>query len=142
MDEGAFVEVFEGVDGVFHMASPFPMAAPEDPEADLIAPAVKGAESAIRAAAATKKPIKRVVLTSSTAAVRIKKVRFRFRAIIGVTRVRSWSRLLNPQLLLLRRSATIDGDQCVQKSRGAKTGLCILENRRDWTPFKPFTGSF
>ncbi|GAQ80785.1 cinnamoyl CoA reductase [Klebsormidium nitens] len=74
LDEGAFGEVFEGVDGVFHMASPFPMAAPEDPEADLIAPAVKGAESAIKAAAGTKKPIKRVVLTSSTAAVRIKQI--------------------------------------------------------------------
>lgn len=85
LDKGAFVGVFEGVDGVFHMASPLPMTAPADPEADLIAPTVKGAESAIRAAAKTKKPIKRVVLTSSNAAVRMKHV-----MLIPALRILSW----------------------------------------------------
>lgn len=72
LDDGAFDEVFDGCDGVFHMASPFPIDEPSDPEAQLIAPAVKGAENAIKTAA--KKAVKRVVLTSSTASVRIQKV--------------------------------------------------------------------
>ncbi|NOX74962.1 MAG: NAD-dependent epimerase/dehydratase family protein, partial [Alphaproteobacteria bacterium] len=56
----------EGVDILMHTASPFPMTQPDN-EMDLIAPAVDGANRALKAA--HKAGIKRVVLTSSVVAV-------------------------------------------------------------------------
>ncbi len=56
----------EGVDAVFHTASPFPMTQPEN-EDELIRPAVDGALRAMRAA--QKAGVTRVILTSSMAAV-------------------------------------------------------------------------
>ncbi|WP_108813513.1 SDR family oxidoreductase [Loktanella sp. Alg231-35] len=55
-----------GVDVLMHTASPFPMVQPKN-EDDLIRPAVDGALRALRAA--HQAGIKRVVLTSSTAAI-------------------------------------------------------------------------
>ncbi len=55
-----------GADILMHTASPFPLVQPKD-EDDLIRPAVDGALRALRAAA--KAGIKRVVFTSSTAAI-------------------------------------------------------------------------
>ncbi len=55
-----------GCEFVQHVASPFPMATPEN-ENDLIIPAREGALRAVRAAA--KAGVKRVVLTSSMAAI-------------------------------------------------------------------------
>lgn len=55
-----------GVDVLLHTASPFPIASPKD-ENDLIRPAVEGTLRALRAA--HKAGVKRVVLTSSVAAV-------------------------------------------------------------------------
>lgn len=54
------------VDVLMHTASPFPMVQPKD-ENDLIRPAVDGALRALRAADAA--GVKRVVMTSSTAAI-------------------------------------------------------------------------
>lgn len=56
----------EGVDGVLHVASPFPMVEPED-EQHIIAPAISGVENVLKAAASAK--VKRVVVTSSAYAV-------------------------------------------------------------------------
>ncbi|MFT5639047.1 MAG: dihydroflavonol-4-reductase, partial [Paracoccaceae bacterium] len=55
-----------GIDAVMHTASPFPMSQPKD-EMELIGPAVDGVNRALNAA--HKAGIKRVILTSSVAAI-------------------------------------------------------------------------
>ncbi|SEO52232.1 NAD-dependent epimerase/dehydratase family protein [Amycolatopsis saalfeldensis] len=65
-DEG-WAEAVAGCDYVLHVASPFPAALPDD-EQELIRPAVEGTLRVLRAAAAGG-TVKRVVLTSSCAAV-------------------------------------------------------------------------
>ncbi len=64
-DDG-WEDAMAGVDVLMHTASPFPLTQPKD-ENDLIRPAVDGALRALRAA--QKAGVKRVVLTSSTAAI-------------------------------------------------------------------------
>ena len=64
-DDGWF-HAMSGVDVLMHTASPLPMAQPRD-ENELVRPAVDGTLRALRAADAA--GIRRVVLTSSTAAV-------------------------------------------------------------------------
>lgn len=59
-------EALAGVDVLMHTASPFPIASPED-EDDIIRPAVDGTLRALRAAKVA--GVKRIVLTSSVAAV-------------------------------------------------------------------------
>lgn len=59
-------EAMEGCDGVFHVASPVPAVQPKDP-AEIIEPARQGTLNVL--AAAKKAGIKRVILTSSVAAV-------------------------------------------------------------------------
>ena len=59
-------EAIQGVDVLLHTASPFPIASPKD-ENDLIRPAVEGTLRALKAAHAA--GVKRVVLTSSVAAI-------------------------------------------------------------------------
>ncbi|CAD5173582.1 unnamed protein product [Musa acuminata subsp. malaccensis] len=66
LDEGSFDAVVNGCDGVFHTASPFHFAA-ADPQADIIEPAVKGTLNVL--ASCKKFSVKRVVVTSSLAAV-------------------------------------------------------------------------
>ncbi|KAK3026339.1 hypothetical protein RJ639_042636 [Escallonia herrerae] len=69
LEEGSFDEEISGCDGVFHTASPFFYAA-DDPQAELIDPAVNGTLNVLGACA--KAPsVKRVVVTSSIAAVAI-----------------------------------------------------------------------
>ncbi|GAA5942535.1 SDR family oxidoreductase [Sporobolomyces koalae] len=65
--EGAFDEAVKGVDAVLHTASPFHFNV-EDPHKDLINPAVQGTTNLLRAAK-TEPSIKRVVITSSFAAI-------------------------------------------------------------------------
>jgi dihydroflavonol-4-reductase len=65
-DEG-WAEAVAGCDVVLHVASPFPAAVPRD-EDELIRPAVDGTLRVLRAAAASG-TVRRVVLTSSVAAV-------------------------------------------------------------------------
>ncbi|KAL1539941.1 phenylacetaldehyde reductase-like [Salvia divinorum] len=67
LEEGSFDAVIDGCDGVFHTASPF-FIATTDPQADLIDPALKGTLNVLGSCARTPS-IKRVVLTSSIAAV-------------------------------------------------------------------------
>ncbi len=58
----------EGCTYVLHVASPFPATLPDD-ESELVTPAVEGTKRVLRACAATRGKVKRVVLTSSVAAV-------------------------------------------------------------------------
>ncbi len=64
-DEG-WAEAVDGVDAIHHLASPFPLAVPKNPD-DLIRPARDGALRVLRAAKAA--GVSRVVLTSSGAAI-------------------------------------------------------------------------
>ncbi len=77
LDEDAYDEAVVGCEYVMHVASPYVLDV-EDPQRDLLDPAVKGTlsvfESAVRAGG-----VKRIVLTSS------------FAAISGGTRDGSWS---------------------------------------------------
>ena len=66
MKDDGWAEAFEGVDVLLHTASPFPSAAPADPE-ELIRPAVDGTMRALQAAHSA--GVQRVVLTSSCAAI-------------------------------------------------------------------------
>jgi len=65
-DEG-WAQAIEGCDFVLHVASPFPPAQPKDPD-ELIVPAREGTLRVLRAS--LKAGVKRVVVTSSVAAVR------------------------------------------------------------------------
>ncbi|GAB4856271.1 hypothetical protein Ancab_014199 [Ancistrocladus abbreviatus] len=66
LEDGAFDSAIEGCEGVFHMASPAYLIA-QDPQAELIDPAIKGTLNVLSSCA--KFPsVKRVVLTSSMAA--------------------------------------------------------------------------
>ncbi|KAL3647555.1 Coumarine and phenylpropanoid biosynthesis [Castilleja foliolosa] len=67
LEEGSFDAVVDGCDGVFHTASPF-LLSTSDPQAELIDPALKGTLNVLRSCAKTPS-VKRVVLTSSLAAV-------------------------------------------------------------------------
>lgn len=64
-DDG-WAEAMSGCDVLIHTASPFPMGEPKDPQ-ELIRPAVDGTLRALNAAKAA--GIKRIVLTSSNAAI-------------------------------------------------------------------------
>lgn len=61
---GSFDNVMDGVDYVFHTASPYSFSV-EDPQKDLVDPALKGTNNVLNSVAKHKETIKRVVLTSS-----------------------------------------------------------------------------
>ena len=67
LKKGSFDEAAAGCSIIFHTASPFVMNV-EDPDKDLIEPAVHGTENVLIAASKTPS-VKRVVLTSSCAAI-------------------------------------------------------------------------
>ena len=67
LDDGSFLECCKGARFVFHVASPFQYVA-EDPERDIVEPAVKGTMNVLRCARLAG-GVRRVVLTSSTASV-------------------------------------------------------------------------
>jgi dihydroflavonol-4-reductase len=64
--DAGWAEAMAGVSAVLHTASPFPIAQPRDPQV-LIRPAVEGTARVLNAAAEA--GVKRVILTSSVAAV-------------------------------------------------------------------------
>ncbi|WP_353248940.1 NAD-dependent epimerase/dehydratase family protein [Salinisphaera sp. T31B1] len=68
LDPGAFDEAMAGCRVVFHTASPFVIAGVEDPEAELVRPAVEGTENVLASVEHTAS-VERVVLTSSVVAV-------------------------------------------------------------------------
>ncbi|KAI7749567.1 hypothetical protein M8C21_021934 [Ambrosia artemisiifolia] len=67
LKDGSFDDVVKGCDGVFHTASPF-FIHTDNPQEDLIDPAVKGTMNVLSSCSKVQS-IKRVVLTSSVAAV-------------------------------------------------------------------------
>ncbi|KAA0041423.1 Cinnamoyl-CoA reductase [Cucumis melo var. makuwa] len=67
LEEGSFDSAIEGCQGVFHTASPF-FHSVSDPQAELIEPALKGTLNVLNSVAKASS-VKRVVLTSSMAAV-------------------------------------------------------------------------
>lgn len=67
LDEGSYAQAMEGCELVYHTASPFTLNV-EDPQKELIDPAVKGTENVLQQARDTE-TVKRVVLTSSCAAI-------------------------------------------------------------------------
>jgi dihydroflavonol-4-reductase len=64
---GTYVHAMEGCEVVFHTASPFTLQV-ENPQANLVDPAVKGTRNVLQTVDATES-VKRVVLTSSCAAI-------------------------------------------------------------------------
>jgi dihydroflavonol-4-reductase len=66
LDAASFEKPAQGCDAVLHMASPYAISV-KDPQRDLVDPAVKGTEAVL--AAAAKAGVRRVVLTSSMAAI-------------------------------------------------------------------------
>ncbi|MDX1292309.1 MAG: NAD-dependent epimerase/dehydratase family protein, partial [Hyphomonas sp.] len=67
LDDGSFDAATQGVGTVFHTASPF-IVQYDDPQKDLVDPAVNGTENVLRSASRVDS-VKRVVLTSSCAAI-------------------------------------------------------------------------
>jgi dihydroflavonol-4-reductase len=67
-DDAGWADAVAGCAYVWHVASPNPPAEPKDAEAEVITPAVQGALRVLRAAAAGG-TVRRVVMTSSVAAV-------------------------------------------------------------------------
>lgn len=65
---GAFDEAVKDVDGIIHMASPFAISV-EDNERDLILPALKGTKGILESAQRHGGKVRRIVITSSFAAV-------------------------------------------------------------------------
>eukprot|EP00271_Cylindrocystis_brebissonii_P021069 TRINITY_DN7359_c0_g1_i1.p1 TRINITY_DN7359_c0_g1~~TRINITY_DN7359_c0_g1_i1.p1 ORF type:complete len:331 (-),score=66.62 TRINITY_DN7359_c0_g1_i1:1010-2002(-) len=74
LEEESFREAVSGCVAVIHTASPVMLDSVEDPQTQLLDPALKGTLSVLKAVAATP-GIKRVVLTSSMAAVAYKENR-------------------------------------------------------------------
>ncbi|XP_010241022.1 PREDICTED: anthocyanidin reductase [Nelumbo nucifera] len=70
-DEGSFDAAVSGCDVVFHVATPVHFASP-DPENDMIKPAIQGVLNVLTACKKSKS-VKRVILTSSAAAISINK---------------------------------------------------------------------
>lgn len=66
---GSFDEAVKGADYVFHTASPFVAGQPEDPDKFFVKPAVEGTKNVLSSVAKHKDTVKRVVLTSSFAAI-------------------------------------------------------------------------
>ena len=66
MSDAGWSDALDGADALIHTASPFPLEMPDDDD-DLIRPAVDGARRALDAATAA--GVRRVVLTSSFAAI-------------------------------------------------------------------------
>lgn len=63
LDAASWPAAVAGVDFVMHVASPFPLADPKDPETQLYRPAVEGTLNVLRAVAAANPRPRRVVLT-------------------------------------------------------------------------------
>ncbi|KAL4353609.1 hypothetical protein GQ457_06G014690 [Hibiscus cannabinus] len=69
LDEGSFDSAVEGCIGVFHTASPcYYSSTVKDPQAEMVEPAVKGTLNVLRSCAKVPS-VKRVIVTSSLAAV-------------------------------------------------------------------------
>lgn len=68
LDEQSWISAVAGCDYILHVASPFVIEEPKDPN-DLILPAINGTLNVLKAASKMDKPPRRVVVTSSTASI-------------------------------------------------------------------------
>jgi nucleoside-diphosphate-sugar epimerase len=68
LDEQSWIPAVAGCDYILHVASPFLIEEPKDPN-DLILPAINGTLNILKAAAKMDKPPKRVVVTSSSVSI-------------------------------------------------------------------------
>lgn len=68
LEEGSFDAAIDGCDGVFHIASPVLLGEVNDPQAELLDPAVKGTLNVLNSSSKTS-TVKRVIVTSSIVAV-------------------------------------------------------------------------
>jgi dihydroflavonol-4-reductase len=98
--DSGWKEAVDGCDYVLHVASPFPPAQPKDPD-ELIVPAREGTLRVLRAS--LEAGVRRVVLTSSSAAVRNSGVAPPPRRLTE----EDWTDPANPQLTPYSRSKTI-----------------------------------
>src|SRR6201996_6761276 len=98
--DAGWAEAVAGCDYVLHVASPFPSTVPKDPN-DLIAPARDGALRVLRAARDAK--VKRVVLTSSFAAIGYGAPKNRTAAFTE----KDWTNLNDPSVQPYPKSKTI-----------------------------------
>ncbi|KAJ0094376.1 hypothetical protein Patl1_17141 [Pistacia atlantica] len=67
LEEGSFDSAIDGCEGVFHTASPVVLS-PNDPQAELIDPAVKGTLNVLKSCAKVQS-VKRVIVLSSLASI-------------------------------------------------------------------------
>jgi dihydroflavonol-4-reductase len=98
--DAGWEEAVSGCDFVLHVASPFPPAQPKDPD-ELIVPAREGTLRVLRAALAA--GVKRIVVTSSSAAIRNSGVAPPQRPLTE----EDWTDPANPHLTPYARSKTI-----------------------------------
>ncbi len=69
MHQQSFVAAMQDVELVIHTASPFKVGKIKNPEMELVTPALEGTQNVLQAANQTSSSVKRVVLTSSVAAI-------------------------------------------------------------------------
>jgi len=68
LNEGSFRNAFQGCTFVFHTASPVITTKVDDPQLQILDPAIKGTQNVLKDAASVK-TVKRLILTSSMAAI-------------------------------------------------------------------------
>jgi len=92
-------------DYIMHVASPYFLRNPKDAEAELYRPAVEGTLNVLRAASEAAKPPKRVIVTSSTAAIAFGHPESRDPAQLFTDD--DWSNLDAPDMMAYLRSKTL-----------------------------------
>lgn len=98
-NDAGWAEAMAGCSHVAHVASPFPLSVPKDPD-ELITPAREGALRALRFAKAA--GVKRFVLTSSMAAIA-----YGHGKDSGIYDESDWTNLDNPEVMPYPRSKTV-----------------------------------
>lgn len=118
LSDAGWEEAMQGVDAVLHLASPFPMAQPRDPD-EVLRPAIDGTLRVLRACKGAGVP--RLVLTSSTAAVvqgHQSTPRRRFTE-------KDWTNLASPVITAYTRSKTLAEQAAREFVRSEGQGLAF-----------------
>jgi nucleoside-diphosphate-sugar epimerase len=104
MSDAGWAEAAAGCDYVLHVASPFPATAPSDPE-ELIRPAREGTLRVLRAAVAA--GVRRVVVTSSVAAIAYGHGAERYTASATPMTEADWTNIDGPHVSAYAKSKTL-----------------------------------
>ncbi|MDW6093026.1 NAD-dependent epimerase/dehydratase family protein [Vibrio rhizosphaerae] len=120
LDDGSYAEAMQDCRVVFHTASPFRLLV-DDPQNELIAPAVQGTRNVLTQATLTPS-VQRVVLTSSCAAI------YGDNADLsdlehGVVTEEVWN----------RSSSLNHNPYSYSKTEAEKEAWCIAQNQKQWT---------